>query len=170
MILGGAVAVIFGLTVWLAVRPPLWRYTGWIPLGGPRVLPTRLVRSAVRLVAGHELPAYAKDVGAIIFSGRDVTTVFVRFHTDEAGVQEMLRWFGEGAVGTRSSKLDQQQLSQWDGFDLLSEWQKKLGLVLYDRSAIDSATLLVPRALSPVRAMLIDDQKNIVYLYAATED
>jgi hypothetical protein len=116
------------------------------------------------------LPAYAKDVGAIIFSGRDVTTVFVRFHTDEAGVQEMLRWFGEGAVGTRSSKLDQQQLSQWDGFDLLSEWQKKLGLVLYDRSAIDSATLLVPRALSPVRAMLIDDQKNIVYLYAATED
>ncbi len=148
----------------LALRPPLWCYTqlSW----GPHVLPTRLIRSAVKYSTGHEAPAKMEDARGIIQGSRE-PSFFIGFRTDAEGLQYVLKEFGADST---VEVLDEEKLRcGWNAFAGYLHWQKELGVQIYDQNNIHSGKLLrcsPASSLDPGYTIVVDDEHRAVYLWA----
>ena len=162
----GIAGVAAVLVIGLALRPPLWCYTNFTLR--PNVLPTRLIRSAIRFASGHAAPAIMDDAQGIIHGGRD-PAVFVRFRTDDDGLQYVLQEFGGAAAAVEVLDMEvfRSVRSGWPVFVLVMGWQEKLGVHIYDPSTIRSARILTHRSdFGPRYYLLIDEEQHTVYLLA----
>ena len=165
-----AAAVIAGVGALIVLetvlRPPLWYYTN-LTLH-PRVLPTRLIRSAVRFSTGHDAPAKMEDARGIIQGGRE-PSFFIGFRTDDEGLRYVLQEFGGWRVATEM--LDGEELRSrcgWNEFAGPLRWQKELGVLIYDQDTIHSGKLLTchSSSLDPSYTIVIDEQHDAIYLWA----
>jgi len=162
-----AMSVGIGCIVILVLRPPLWYYTSFAR--HPRLLPSRLVKPALRFATGRDLPPEVESMAGIVQGGRD-PSIFVRFRTDDAGVQHVLREFG-GPDTTSEVLGDGSLRSGWNAFFVPSQWQEQLEVRLYDQDKIHSARLITRISIGgqdfdPGYVVLIDDENREVYIYA----
>jgi hypothetical protein len=111
-----------------------------------------------------------EDAQGIVHGGRD-PAVFVRFRTDDHGLQYVLQEFGGPDVAVEM--LDEDVLrcvpSGWFRFASVMNWQKKLGVQVYDPSTIHSAKVLMrqsPTGFDPTWYLLIDEPQHAVYILA----
>ncbi len=131
-----------------------------------QMLPARLIRHAVRFTTGRALPETVEGAQGMISGGRDVA-VFVRFHTDKAGIQYMLRVFG--GPGVRTETFNEEDLHSRHVFVMAEQWQERLNVRLYDRESIRSATVITPIVTSDGLdyILLIDLERDDIYLSGA---
>ncbi len=153
------------LVLALILRPPLWCY--WQFTLHRHVLPTRLIRSAIRFSTGHDAPAKVEDGRAIVQGGRE-PSFFIGFRTDAEGLRYVLKEFGEDAA---MEELDEEMLrAGWKPYMFPLLWEKELGIRIYDQNNVHSGKLLTCQSmggLEPGYAMVIDEQHGAVYLWAA---
>jgi hypothetical protein len=129
-----------------------------------QILPARLIRHAVRFTTGHALPKTMDAAQGIIHGGRDVG-VFVRLHTDKAGIQYILGAFG--GPDAKTETFDEKSPRFWSGFTMPEVWQERLGVSLYDRKSIRSATVITCQSRSDDvgYVLLIDLDRDDVYIF-----
>ncbi len=163
-----ALAAVAALTAMeIALRPNLWCYTN-LTLR-PNVLPTRLIRSAIKFASGHAAPAMMEDAQGIVCGGRD-PAVFVRFRTDDQGLQYVLQEFGgpDAVVEVLDMEVFRSVPSGWHMFAGVTHWQAELGVHIYDPSTIRSARVLIRNSYSfdPSYYLLIDEEQHTIYIWA----
>jgi hypothetical protein len=160
-----AVAALIAIEI--VLRPNLWCYTN-LTLR-PNVLPTRLIRSAIKFASGHAAPAVMEDAQGIVHGGRD-PAVFVWFRTDDQGLRYILQEFGgpDVTVEVLDMEVFRAVPSGWFRFAGMKHWQEKLGVHIYDPSTIRSARVLVRNSHSfdPSYYLLIDEEQLTVYILA----
>jgi hypothetical protein len=148
----------------LVLRPPLWCYCQFT--WHRHVLPTRLIRSAIKFSTGHDAPAKMEDGRGIIQGGRE-PSFFIGFRTDDEGLRYILREFGEGST---IEVLDEEKLRcGWHAFAGPVHWQKELGVQIYDQDTIHAGKLLTCLSvggLDPGYTIVIDEQHGAVYIWA----
>ncbi len=160
----GLAAIAAVIVLALILRPPLWCYVqfSW----HRHVLPTRLIRSAIRFSTGHEAPARVEEGQGIVQGGRE-PSFFIGFRTDDEGLRYILKEFGEDSA---IEVLDEEKLrSGWNAFAGWLHWQKELGVQIYDQDTIHSGKLLTCNSVGGLDAsytMVVDEQHGAVYLWA----
>lgn len=162
----GLAAVAALMLVALILRPPLWYYTDFT--FHPHLLPTRLIKPALRFCSGHDAPAMLKEAQGIVQGGRD-PAVFVRFRTDDQGLRYIVQEFGRPGAPVKLLDMEVVHEIGWPVFTTMLSWQRELGVDVYDPPTIRSARVLTcesPGGLGPTSYVLIDEEQHTVYILA----
>ena len=161
LIVGVGLAAIATLMV---LRPPLSYYTNFGLR--PKVLPARVIRSAIRFASGHDAPAVMEDAQGIISGGRE-PGFFLRFRTDDQGLQYILEEFGGRHAPVEVTGEEALRFGYLP-FDMAVPWQNELGIRIFDPSTIHSGRILTRHSssLDPAYTVLIDDRQHTVYILA----
>ena len=163
--IGIGLACVAAVTVLiLALRPPLSYYTNF--KWGRHSLPTRLVRAAIRFASGHDAPAVMEDAQGIISGGRE-PCFFLRFRTDDSGLQYVLEQFGGRDAPVEVTGEETLRFGRLR-FDMAVRWQNELGVTIFDPSTIHSGMMLThySGSFDPAYTVLIDDRQHTVYILA----
>jgi hypothetical protein len=159
VVVGGVAAVLFLLPLFI-VR------VSHFPMGRC-MLSAEGIRRAVLSTTGKNLPETVEAAQGMIDDARDMGA-FVRFHTDEAGIEHVLRTF-QGFYA-KTETLNEKQLRNWSGFHAAERWQKERGVRVYDPNTIRSATVISgsssPDSPKPDTSyiVLIDLERGDVYV------
>jgi hypothetical protein len=135
---------------------------------GPQEIEPHEVRLAFRRLTGRQLPRNPVAPHAIADSGR-TEAVFVRFQTDEQGIDYVLKTFGgaqDGPAAMDGKELAEVRGSSASVFADALAWQTELGLSLYDQAAVESAQPFTSQSDGTRYAGLIDRQSGTVFLFA----
>ena len=147
---------------------PLWYY---IHVPGIRELPLKFVRPAFRFSGNCELPSEAHDLRGIFRGGLD-PAIFVRFQTDDRGLEAVLEIFSGPAVVSQTfvpGSTDMPPTRYGGMFPQPALWEEKIGVHLFDQESTKSGRVLelVPDLAKPDGyKVFIDDDSGMVYIYA----
>ena len=165
----GAIAILAAIAVILEWRTLAveWYFTVVL---APRELPKEIIRPCFRGVANLDLPEKADDARAIFQGGKD-PSIFVRFRTDSKGIDCILSVFGRTAGNPKTVDVDlMRALIRGGGhvFVVPYQWEKKLGIRLFDPEAIESGRQLEYMGSPGTRGykVFIDDHNGTVYIHA----
>ena len=153
--------------VHLLRNPPLGFYTHFSV--STRLLPERLIPGAFRYVTDRELPEVVGDAEAIWFGGRE-PHMFVRFLTDPNGMAYIQQTFS--VPEAKSEMLSAESIknsvaSGWTPFPYVSQWQKESGIRVFDPNALGAGRMIhYYRTNWEGWEIFIDEQRNVVYIYA----
>jgi len=163
-IIGYCVAVVALLLVGTLVFVALALRQDARLLTRPREVPGREIRLRFRQLVGEQLPAKIRVPRAIVDSGRQ-TAMFVQFEIDPEDINDVLTMFGEAKVRILDADdLADLKNSQASLFPDVSHWQSELGILLYDQGSLESVEIVE----SPPAKILIDRQRNTVYIFVKT--
>jgi hypothetical protein len=138
---------------------------------GAEELPAKEIRPELRQFGGLELPRKAEGLRAILSHCR-APRIFVKFETDSEGIEHVLKTFG--GPGVKSEALDAndlKEITKFGGslFPEPLEWQKMIGVCLFDEKSLSSGLLLerkAPRANQVGWQVFIEDKSKTVYIFA----
>jgi len=133
-----------------------------------RELSVEEIRPAFLRVTKHELPSKADNLRAIFQQFRE-QSIFVRFETDPESIEYILQNFGGERVISKSLNTDDLRVMKKSNRrffnNSLPYWQNENGVCLFDQDAIESCRVLEYSGYRGYK-ILIDDQKNTVYIFA----
>jgi hypothetical protein len=115
-----------------------------------------------------DLPENADDARALFRGGRE-PGIFVRFRTDSKGIDYILSVFGRKAGNPQTVDLDLVRALISGGghvFVVPSQWEKEVGIRLFDPEAIGSGRELEYMSPPGTRGykVFMDDQNSTVYI------
>jgi hypothetical protein len=126
------------------------------------------IRPTFLSLTKRELPGKADNLRAIFQASRE-PRIFVRFETNSEGIKYILQEFGGERVISKTLNTDDLRAMKKTNRRLfnnsLSKWQNETGLDLFDQDAIESCRVLEYHGYRGYK-VLIDDQKNTVYIFA----
>ena len=101
-----------------------------------RELPQEEIRPLLQSITGRELPDKVDGLRAILYSFSGLEELFVAFQTDQEGCLYILDAFGGQHVRTWEFP-HREHITDTSGFQAGCEFQKKLGMVLFDKDLLD---------------------------------
>jgi len=104
-----------------------------------RELSQEEIRPMLKRITGRELPTKLEDLRAILFSYKGLENFFVAFQSDQEGCLYILDAFGGQDVFRQEFPQEGNNPFKWDlvGFDEGYRFQKKLGVVLFNKDLLD---------------------------------
>ena len=133
-----------------------------------RELSVEEIRPAFLRITKHELPGKADNLRAVFQQFRE-SYIFVRFETDAEGIEYILQEFGGERVISKALDMDDLRAMKKTNrrffSDSLPYWQNENGVCLFDANDVESCSVLEYSGYRGYK-ILIDDQKNTVYIYA----
>jgi hypothetical protein len=137
----------------------------YLDFPGPHRLPEEFIRPAFRSLGGFELPEQATDLEAIFKGGRDAG-IFLKFHTDARGFEQIKEKFGGPGVETKEYGPTGLPLHIGiDVFYIPSAWERRLGVCIFDQNSIESGRTLEHVAISGSYTVFLDDRSGVIYLW-----
>lgn len=108
-----------------------------------RELRKQEIRPTLKRITGRGLPTKVENLRAILFVYNGLEDLGVAFQTDQEGCSYILDEFGGENVLMEEFPDVKSQPFEWDfaGFDQAYGFQKKLGVVLFDKNLYDRIQL-----------------------------